>query len=40
MSDKETVISVVKQYAYVVARELSPAAIVLYGSYAKRQCTR
>ena len=35
MLDKETVISVVKQYANVVVRELSPVTIVLYGSYAK-----
>ena len=35
MLDKETVIDVVREYANVVAKELSPAAIVLYGSYAK-----
>ncbi|MCL1864627.1 MAG: nucleotidyltransferase domain-containing protein [Spirochaetes bacterium] len=35
MLDKETVINTVKQYADVVVRELSPAAVVLFGSYAK-----
>jgi len=33
--DKETVINIVKQYANVVTKELSPSAIVLFGSYAK-----
>jgi len=33
--DKETVIGTVKRYATVVTQMLSPAAIVLYGSYAK-----
>jgi predicted nucleotidyltransferase len=33
--DKGTVINAVERYADIVARELSPAAIVLYGSYAK-----
>ena len=35
MLDKRTVITTVKQYADIVIKELSPAAIVLYGSYAK-----
>ena len=35
MLDKETVISIVQQYANVVTKVLSPVAIVLYGSYAK-----
>jgi predicted nucleotidyltransferase len=35
MLDKEAVITAVKQYADIVIKELSPAAIVLYGSYAK-----
>ena len=35
MLDKETVISTVERYAHRVAKELSPAAVVLYGSYAK-----
>lgn len=35
MLDQETVITTVKRYADVVRRELSPAAIVLYGSYVK-----
>ena len=35
MLDKETVIKAVKQYANAVAKEFSPDAIVLYGSYAK-----
>ncbi|MCL2518740.1 MAG: nucleotidyltransferase domain-containing protein [Oscillospiraceae bacterium] len=35
MLDKITVINTVKQYADVVTKELSPSAIVLYGSYAK-----
>ncbi len=35
MLDKGTVVSTVERYADVVKRELSPAAIVLYGSYAK-----
>ena len=33
MLDKETVISTVERYADVVKKELSPAAIILYGSY-------
>ncbi|MCL1864753.1 MAG: nucleotidyltransferase domain-containing protein [Spirochaetes bacterium] len=35
MLDKKTVINTVEQYAKIVAKELSPAAIVLYGSYAE-----
>ena len=35
MLDKRTVKKIVKQYADIVVRELSPADIVLYGSYAK-----
>ena len=35
MLDKRTVISKVEQYADAVTSELSPAAVVLYGSYAK-----
>ncbi|MCL2880819.1 MAG: nucleotidyltransferase domain-containing protein [Treponema sp.] len=35
MLDQATVVNTVKQYADVVTKELSPAAIVLYGSYAK-----
>ena len=35
MLDKETVINTVQQYAEIVTKEISPAAIVLYGSYAK-----
>ena len=35
MLDKAAVINTVKQYANVVTKEFSPAAIVLYGSYAK-----
>ena len=37
--DKETVINIVKQYANVVTKELSPSAIVLFGSYAKGNAT-
>jgi len=33
--DKGTVISTVERYADLVVRELSPTAVVLYGSYAK-----
>jgi predicted nucleotidyltransferase len=33
--DKSTVVATAQQYAQIVARELSPFAIVLYGSYAK-----
>jgi predicted nucleotidyltransferase len=33
--DKGTVIKTVERYADIVTRELSPAAVVLYGSYAK-----
>jgi predicted nucleotidyltransferase len=35
MLDKGTVVTTVKRYANAVTKELSPAAIVLYGSYAK-----
>ena len=35
MLDKGTVISTVSKYADVVSKQLSPAAIVLFGSYAK-----
>ena len=35
MLDKEAVINTVEKYAGIVAKELSPFAIVLYGSYAK-----
>ena len=35
MLDQAAVVNTVKQYADVVTKELSPAAIVLYGSYAK-----
>ena len=35
MLDQRTVINTVTRYADIVTRELSPAAIVLYGSYAK-----
>lgn len=35
MLDQGTVINTVRQYANAVTRELSPSAIVLYGSYAK-----
>ena len=34
MLDKGTVISTVERYADVVKKEFSPAAIILYGSYA------
>ena len=34
MLDKGTVIDTVKQYANAVIKEFSPAAIVLFGSYA------
>jgi predicted nucleotidyltransferase len=33
--DKGAVIDTVERYADLVARELSPSAVVLYGSYAK-----
>jgi len=33
--DKGTVINTVAQYAAVVIKEFSPAAIILFGSYAK-----
>ena len=33
MLDKGTVINTVERYAEVVAKELSPSAIVLFGSY-------
>ena len=35
MLDKGTVIGTVERYATAVTKELSPSAIVLYGSYAK-----
>ena len=35
MLDKETAISTVERYANAVRKEFSPAAIILYGSYAK-----
>ena len=35
MLDKGTVISTVEQYADAVKKELSPFAVVLFGSYAK-----
>jgi predicted nucleotidyltransferase len=35
MLDKATVVNTVEQYANLVKQELSPAAIILYGSYAK-----
>ena len=35
MLDKATVKEIVKQYADVVIKELSPVDIILYGSYAK-----
>jgi len=35
MLDQETVVSTVKQYADLLRKEFSPAAIILYGSYAK-----
>ena len=35
MLDKETVVSIAEQYAELLRKELSPAAIVLYGSYVK-----
>ena len=35
MLDQETVVSIVKQYADLVRKELAPAAIILYGSYVK-----
>jgi predicted nucleotidyltransferase len=35
MLDKRTVINTVERYADRVAEELAPAAVVLYGSYAK-----
>ena len=35
MLDKGTVINTARQYADIVTKELSPAAIVLYGSYAR-----
>ena len=33
MLDKKTVINTVERYAEVVAKELSPSAIILFGSY-------
>jgi predicted nucleotidyltransferase len=33
MLDKATVINTVEQYAEIVAKELSPSAVVLFGSY-------
>ena len=35
MLDKKQVIKLVTEYAAIVAKELSPFAIVLFGSYAK-----
>jgi predicted nucleotidyltransferase len=35
MLDKDTVINTVERYADAVKRELSPVAVVLFGSYAK-----
>ena len=35
MLDKTTAINTVERYAEAVTKEFSPAAIVLYGSYAK-----
>jgi predicted nucleotidyltransferase len=35
MLDKKAVVSTVEQYADAITKELSPAAIVLYGSHAK-----
>ena len=35
MLDKGTVVNTVEKYADAVTQELSPSAIVLYGSYAK-----
>ncbi len=35
MLDHRTIIDTVHRYADVVKKELSPAAIVLFGSYAK-----
>jgi predicted nucleotidyltransferase len=34
MLDKDEVINIVKRYADIVARELSPTSVILYGSYA------
>lgn len=34
MLDKSAVINTVQRYADIVAKELSPAAVILYGSYA------
>ena len=34
MLDKRTVIDTVERYANLITKELSPASIVLYGSYA------
>ena len=33
MLDKETVVSIANQYADILRKEFSPAAIILYGSY-------
>ena len=35
MLDKEAVVSTVEQYVDAVKKEFSPAAVVLFGSYAK-----
>ena len=35
MLDKSTVVKTVEQYADILTKEISPAAVVLYGSYAK-----
>jgi len=39
MLDKGAVINTVSKYADVVSKELSPAAIVLFGSYAKDEAS-
>jgi len=35
MLDKETIVSIAEQYAELLRKELSPAAIVLYDSHVK-----
>ena len=35
MLDQETVINIVERYADLLRKELSPSAIILYGSYVK-----
>jgi predicted nucleotidyltransferase len=37
--DKDTVINTVERYADLVTKELSPAAVVLYGSYVRGNAT-